>query len=184
MKARTMLSALIKRISRMGVAVIGLALIVWGLASMWIGWDQIMIERGWSLFIGGAALVAGGAVTFSSGFVLARLDALTRVMDNWPKQLITQQTPPPTTSYDQRPQTKEGDAPQRSSQSDALAFLTQRPTPSSQQRRDLSTPIVIDRYESGDAAYTMFSDGSVEVRTAKGAQRYGSVSELRARMEL
>jgi hypothetical protein len=178
-----MLSVLIRRISRVGVSAIGLALIVWGVASMWIGWDQIMIERGWSLFIGGAALVAGGAVTFSSGFVLARLDALTRVVDNWPKQQMAQQAPPPTKPSSPRSPTTEEDAPQRSSQGDALAFLTQRPTPSSQQRADQSAPIVIDRYESGDAAYTMFSDGSVEVRTAKGAQRYGSVSELRARME-
>ena len=41
-------------------------------------------------------------------------------------------------------------------------------------------PREVDRYESGDITYVMFSDGAVEVRTSNGAQRFASLAELRA----
>jgi hypothetical protein len=41
-------------------------------------------------------------------------------------------------------------------------------------------PHEVDRFESGDVTYVMFSDGAVEVRTAEGAQRFASLAELRA----
>jgi type IV secretion system protein VirD4 len=41
-------------------------------------------------------------------------------------------------------------------------------------------PREVDRYESGDITYVMFSDGAVEVRTAQGMQRFASLAELRA----
>jgi hypothetical protein len=179
-----MLSVLLRRISRLGVTAAGLLLILWGLASMWAGWDQIMIERGWSLFIGGAALVAGGAVTFSTGFVLARLDALTRVVGveaaarGWPQQEATAQ---PQMKL-REPEAKAVEA--QKGHREALAFLSERAAPPPQSPTGKSEPVVIDRYDSGEAAFTMYSDGSVEVRTTRGAQRYASVSELRARMEL
>jgi hypothetical protein len=183
-KATKMLSVLLRRISRLGVTAVGLLLILWGLTSMWAGWDQIMIERGWSLFIGGSALVAGGAVTFSTGFVLARLDALTRAISvdaggrDWPQQ--------PATAHTQikprEPQMKAVEA--QKGHREALAFLSERTAPPLQSLTDKSEPVVIDRYDSGDATFTMYSDGSVEVRTNRGAQRYASVSELRAQMEL
>jgi len=40
------------------------------------GWDTIQLERGWSLFIGGAAILAGGAVVAALGQVVSRLDEL------------------------------------------------------------------------------------------------------------
>ncbi|MGA9826584.1 MAG: hypothetical protein WBQ53_17365, partial [Methylocystis sp.] len=41
-------------------------------------------------------------------------------------------------------------------------------------------PREVDRYESGDITYVMFSDGAVEVQTSNGAQRFASLAELRA----
>jgi type IV secretion system protein VirD4 len=40
----------------------------------------------------------------------------------------------------------------------------------------------VDRYESGDITYVMFSDGAVEVRTGQGTQRFASLAELRAQV--
>ncbi len=178
-----------RRISRLGVTAIGLVLVLWGLASMWTGWDQIMVERGWSLFIAGAALVAGGAVTFSAGFILARLDALTRVIGaeagaaSWlQRQRSAAEAPPHAKALDAQTMTLEpqGEARRR----EALAYLSERPLASLQSPTERAEPAVIDRYDSGDATFTMYSDGSVIVRSAAGAQRYESVSELRAQMEL
>ena len=44
----------------------------------------------------------------------------------------------------------------------------------------VAEPREVDRYESGDITYVMFSDGAVEVRTLNGAQRFASLAELRA----
>ncbi len=41
-------------------------------------------------------------------------------------------------------------------------------------------PVEVDRYAAGESTYVMYSDGSVEVRTPEGAQRYASLEALRA----
>jgi type IV secretion system protein VirD4 len=41
-------------------------------------------------------------------------------------------------------------------------------------------PMEVDRYESGDITYVMYSDGAVEVRTPDGSQRFPSLAALRA----
>jgi len=65
-----------RKVSKWGVGIGGLGLAAWGLAAMWRGWDQILIERGWSLFIGGATALSGGVVTMALALVVGRLDAL------------------------------------------------------------------------------------------------------------
>ena len=65
-----------RRFSRWAVTLLGLALAGGGAAAIANGWGMIQIERGWSLFIGGAAALAGGAVVLGIGQVLLRLDEL------------------------------------------------------------------------------------------------------------
>jgi hypothetical protein len=65
-----------RKLSRGGVTLTGLALSVAGGGGMFQGWETIQLERGWSLFIGGAALLAGGAIVIALGQIIARLDAL------------------------------------------------------------------------------------------------------------
>lgn len=138
-----------------GGLALGLLLALWGGAAMWSGWDLIQIERGWSLFIGGAAALAGGAVTISLGFVLARLDRLTQAL----------RAQAPTAKAAPRPEPARGVAPV------------------SQPREEVSEPAVVGRHVSGDTTYVMFSDGSVEVQSPAGAQRFSSLADLKARAE-
>ena len=51
--------------------------------------------------------------------------------------------------------------------------------PEPQQMRS-AEPVEVDHYTAGDSTYVMYSDGSVEVRTPDGAQRYESLEALRA----
>ena len=51
--------------------------------------------------------------------------------------------------------------------------------PEPQQMRS-AEPVEVDHYTAGEATYVMYSDGSVEVRTPDGAQRYESLEALRA----
>ena len=67
---------MLRRVSRWGVTALGVALVVCGGAAMAGGWDIIQVERGWSLFIGGATALAGGAVVIALGQVVFRLDEI------------------------------------------------------------------------------------------------------------
>jgi hypothetical protein len=67
---------IMRRATRWSLYGLGLALAAWGVFAMSSGWQTILIERGWSLFIAGAALLSGGAVVLALGCVVSRLDAL------------------------------------------------------------------------------------------------------------
>jgi hypothetical protein len=175
---------MLQRYSKWAVTLLGLLLLVWGAAAMWNGWDVIQIERGWSLFIGGASAVAGGAVAFALGVVIGRLDRLIAVAT--PTQNTAKAEPPTSPeSKAPTPKTAEVDSVERKSGDsgrpvvEALEALVAAPNAGEPEAEpDL---VEVDRYESGETTYVMFSDGAVEVRTAAGAQRYASLAELRAR---
>lgn len=67
-----------RRISRWGLSALGLAMASLGGLAMLSGWDTIQLERGWSLFIAGSAILAGGAIVVALGQVVSRLDELLR----------------------------------------------------------------------------------------------------------
>jgi len=71
-----------RAMSRWGTTAIGAVLTLWGLGSMWTGWEQVQIERGWSLFLGGSTAVAGGVVTMALGVAIGRLDQLIRALQS------------------------------------------------------------------------------------------------------
>ena len=198
---------MLRRVSRWGVTALGVALVVCGVAAMAGGWDIIQVERGWSLFIGGATALAGGAVVIALGQVVFRLDEIlvaAQLRRNGEKS-------PAPSAPAAKPQPKEVE--QRSRQSPPQAAPTPTPTPTptlaqtppAQQAPLAAAPPVppakepeqeaeapaavepsdaepreVDRYESGEITYVMFSDGAVEVRTSNGSQRFASLAELRA----
>jgi hypothetical protein len=65
-----------RNLSGWGVTIAGLLLAAAGAVAMWTGWDMIVIERGWSLFIAGAVAVSGGVVTVALGRVVGALGRL------------------------------------------------------------------------------------------------------------
>jgi hypothetical protein len=146
-----------RNFSRLALAAFGLTLALTGATALWRGWDIIQVERGWSLFIGGATALAGGAVVLALSQVVARLDHL----------LAALQTPPREEAVEVKPEAR--------SESSGARPLDPAPAELAQ-----SEPQEVDRYQSGDVTYVMFSDGGVEVRTATGAQRFASLAELRA----
>lgn len=140
-----------------GVIFLGLALALSGAYGMWAGWDYIQLERGWSLFIGGATAVSGGVVTIALGRAIGLLG---RIADNAPAMQASAQAKAPVA------ESVEG------AQSPALQpAAANAPT---------KPPVEVDRYAAGDSIYVMFSDGSVEVQTGDRSQRYPSLAALRA----
>jgi hypothetical protein len=175
---------MLQRVSKWGVTLLGLLLLVWGAAAMWNGWDVIQIERGWSLFIGGASAVAGGAVVCALGLVIGRLDRLIAAATPARKP-STAEPPAPRESKAPTPKTAEVESVEsKSGDSERLVVTAPEPWPLAAKAAEPEAEpdlVEVDRYESGETTYVMFSDGAVEVRTAAGAQRYASLAELRSR---
>ncbi|MEF3365614.1 hypothetical protein V3H18_03605 [Methylocystis sp. 9N] len=151
--------------ARQGWAIFGLGLLLmlFGLYGMWAGWDQILLERGWSQFIAGATAVSGGAVTMALGRVANLLGRLSA-------QLAEKAQEPAAAAN--RPAAKPVGASAREP-------VKTEATPSKEK-----SPVEVDRYTAGEAVYVMFSDGSVEVHGAGGAQRYPSLAALRAQGDM
>jgi hypothetical protein len=141
----------------LGVTVLGLALAVAGIYGMWTGWDYIQLERGWSLFIGGATAVSGGVVTIALGRAIGMLGR------------IADQGPATQASAQQKPLDKESIEPAPSTDQEPAAA-----------RAPAKPPVEVDRYSAGGSVYVMYSDGSVEVHTDGRTQRYPSFAALRA----
>ncbi len=193
---------MLRRVSRWGVTALGVALVICGVAAMAGGWDIIQVERGWSLFIGGATALAGGAVVIALGQVVVRLDEIivaAQLRRTGEKSLApsapaakpqpkeaeqrSRQPPPPP------PAPTPPLAPTPAVQQAPLAAAPPAPPPKEPEQEaeapaadpaSGAEPREVDRYESGDITYVMFSDGAVEVRTSNGAQRFASLAELRA----
>jgi len=196
---------MLRRVSRWGVTALGVALVVCGVAAMAGGWDIIQVERGWSLFIGGATALAGGAVVIALGQVVFRLDEILVAA----QLLRTGEKSPAPSAPAAKPQPKEAEQRSRQSPPQAPPASTPTPTlaqtppaqqaplpaappapPAKEPEQEAEAPAAVepsgaeprevDRYESGEITYVMFSDGAVEVRTSNGAQRFASLAELRA----
>lgn len=65
-----------RNLSGWGVTASGLLLVCGGVYAMSTGWDMILVERGWSLFISGAVALSGGVITIALGRVIAHLSRL------------------------------------------------------------------------------------------------------------
>ena len=198
---------MLRRVSRWGVTALGVALVVCGVAAMAGGWDIIQVERGWSLFIGGATALAGGAVVIALGQVVFRLDEILVAA----QLRRTGEKSPAPCALAAKPQPKEAEQRSRQPPPQAPPAPTPTPTPNLAQtppaqqaplaaappapptkepEQEAEAPAAVepsgaeprevDRYESGEITYVMLSDGAVEVRTSNGSQRFASLAELRA----
>ncbi|WP_442753537.1 hypothetical protein ACNHKD_11040 [Methylocystis sp. JAN1] len=176
--------------SSLGVSALGLALAAGGLYAMWTGWDMILLERGWSLFIAGSVALSGGVVTIALGRVIAHLARLgAGVMAA--AALVPRGEAEPSPSPPAHAQTGES-APQAKPENASAKVELAKDPDKAFEGPDFSSiigapakeeSIEVDRYTAGDATYVMMSDGSVEVRSSSGTQRYTSLAALRADAE-
>jgi hypothetical protein len=162
---------MVRKLVKWLVAGLGLLLMIGGAGAMWSGWGIIQVERGWSLFIGGAALASGGAVVFALAAVIGRLDALVnaQVAAAFQRELEAGADPGWASQPIFAPHTE-------------TAFSDSAAPPPAAEQADVSAPSEpeeIDRYQSGDTTYVMYSDGSIEVRRGDVSRRYESLARLR-----
>ncbi len=161
-----------------GVVLSGVLLAGGGLYAMWVGWEYVQLERGWSQFIAGAVALSGGVVTIAIGRLIR---VLLRFTAPAPRELAARVTAPPTEAP--APETTVGSAAMRISKT---SYATDPASASAQRYPESETapvpeaPTELDRYTAGDETYVMFSDGSVEVHAQTGVRRYPTIAALRA----
>jgi len=158
-----------RNFSGWGVTTAGLLLALAGGYAMWTGWDHIQLERGWSLFIAGSVAIAGGVVTAGLGRVIAHLARLSLHPEH---MVATRDAPASAPAPAKPPSPTPAAGPPAPPQAPAVET---KPV-----EKPMEEPTEVDRYTAGDATYVMYSDGSVEMRTAAGSERYASLAELRA----
>jgi hypothetical protein len=183
-------SDMTRNLSGWGVTGAGLALAAGGVYAMSTGWDMILLERGWSLFIAGSVALSGGVVTMALGRVVAHLARLTPKIDGVEikvdsfeikSEAVAVAPKPAATAPAPSPFKIPSPAPPPPPDANPVSAKPARPavlTPPS-----FEEPTEVDRYSAGEATYVMMSDGSVEVRGPEGSQRYPSLAALRAEAE-
>jgi len=184
-------------VTKWALTIMGLALALGGGAAMWRGWDVVQLERGWSLVIAGAALLSGGVVVLALATVVARLDRLLAAQSLSPVAKAPSAAPEapravapapaqapqeePAPAPPPPPPPAASPAPARPELAPRLRFRGAAPAPEPEPEPAAAAeePRQVDSYRSGDLTYVMYSDGSVEVRSAAGVHRYASLAELR-----
>lgn len=174
-----------------GVTIAGLLLAGAGVYSMLTGWDMILLERGWSLFISGAVMVSGGVVTMALGRVIAHMarfaaqpapvavapeerEAPAQTAVETPAARPKAEIRPPRTEAAPAPLPKPVEAKAPEAKPAVVSDLFKA------MRKAEAPPTEVDRYDAGDSTYIMMSDGSVEVLGPNGRQRYPSLAALKA----
>lgn len=136
-----------------------------GLYGLVMGWDIIMVERGWSQFIAGATAFSAGAVILALSHVAREVRKLRGDLSGLVVEVDEPVSEPVRT------------APSKAESAPALAADTLHPTDGSQERT------VVGTYASGGVTYFMYGDHSIEAELPDGRHRFRSMEELRTYLD-
>ncbi len=131
-----------------------------GLYGLVMGWDIIMVERGWSQFIAGATAFSSGVIVLAITYAARQLKKLRSeiaglvVEVDEPAPVAMPQAPAPVVAADVAPDQPLSDKP-------------------AEERA------VVGTYASGGVTYFMYGDHSIEAELQDGRYRFSSMEELR-----
>ena len=187
--------------------VIALAMIGGGAASIAYGYGIVLNERGWTMVISGATVLAGGLVLLGIAVVAARIQRIERELANFarrsdagcgrssdvaailrkpsrrPKPRVRR--PPPSSAVsvaavgqEEQAVLKAADVIPESGPPEP-PMRAAPPANRSRPSAEPSGPAVVGTYNSGGNAYVMYADGSIEADTPTGRYRFKSLDELK-----
>ena len=140
-----------------------------GLYGLVMGWDIIMVERGWSQFIAGATAFSSGAIVLALAHVAEQLKKLRGDLTGLAVEVVDESEVPVAmpvsapVSAAAMPKTE--------------TITTETITPPSEERS------VVGSYASGGVTYFMYSDNSIEAELPNGRHRFASMEELRTYLD-
>lgn len=131
-----------------------------GLYGLVMGWDIIMVERGWSQFIAGATAFSSGVVVLAITYAARQLKKLRAEIAGLVVEVDEPVSAPVATA---NPPIVETVVP-------AVASSPDKPA---------EERAVVGTYASGGVTYFMYGDHSIEAELQDGRYRFGSMEELR-----
>ena len=185
--------------------VIALAMIGGGAASIAYGYGIVLNERGWTMVISGATVLAGGLVLLGIAVVAGRIRRIERELANFRDHVMRLGTffPSPR-SFESQPAPEAEGPPPAAERRGPVAAVGQeeqavlkaadiipesgppeppmRAAPPREQEPaepEPSGPAVVGTYNSGGNSYVMYADGAIEADTPTGRYRFKSLDELK-----
>ena len=132
-----------------------------GLYGLVMGWDIIMVERGWSQFIAGATAFSSGVVVLAITYAARQLKKLRSDIAG----LVVEVDEPAAPAVTVTP----------SPAAEAVAATSDAP----QDIKPGEERAVVGTYASGGVTYFMYGDHSIEAELQDGRYRFSSMEELR-----
>ena len=140
-----------------------------GLYGLVMGWDIIMVERGWSQFIAGATAFCSGAIILALAHVAQQVKNLRGDLTGLVVEVDEPAAPLATPAPVSEPEAA-SPAP--------VAEPEKETTPAAAEERS-----VVGSYASGGVTYFMYSDQSIEAELPNGRHRFASMEELRTYLD-
>jgi hypothetical protein len=170
------------------ISLLGLAAAAAGGGAIYIGWPMVPLEKGWTLVIAGATLGSGGLVSFALAVQILETRRLRAALEKAlarlaapPKEAEAAKEPPPAAAPRRREEPRETTRP--------AELPPARPAPEAPRPTARGEVMAGDELQParsftvGETTFVVFTDGSIEARTAEGTKRFGSMAEVRAYLE-
>jgi hypothetical protein len=152
--------------------VLGVALIVAALGSLWASLNLLPTEMGQLYGISGVVLLGSGAIVLAIAALIARIGQLMPP----PPEIVT--ALPPASPEPAGPKIEIDDIAANAA-SLLAPTLVSPPRPEQGPANGRASPKVIGRYAAGEASYVLFSDGSIEAETDAGALRFATLDDFK-----
>ena len=167
---------------------LGLVLCLAGAGALAASIDLLPTELGLLYAACGAVAISGGFITLAIAALIVRIDALARA------PLSSPTFPTPRDDYALMPT---AEAPQIQPDAEPAPSLVAEEEPINENRSGRlpslagiehalqepeTAPSLVGRYSAGGATYKIFSDGSIEAETDRGAFKFASMSEFKAHL--
>ncbi|WP_174873182.1 hypothetical protein [Enterovirga aerilata] len=164
------------------LALLGIAMMVSGLAAIYSGSLFVGIERGWTMVVSGTVSFSAGALLLGLAAALRRLKRIERATKRLAGTFgtfrpVTLEAEPASVA----PQPEPAAAPQvqdKESEPAGAAASGEGLAPGGAPR----SAAIVGTYQAGGNSYVMYADGSIRAETPSGEHRFASMDEFKAFM--
>jgi hypothetical protein len=172
------------------LALLGLAMMVGGLAAIYSGSLFVGIERGWTMVVSGTVAFSAGAILLGLAAALRRLKRIERATKRLAGAFAPPADPAPPGPIPSKLGSVAASAPAAAPSPPEVTTAASLPgqqgpenEPSPEHREPPPAPDkVVGTYQAGGNSYVMYADGSIRADTPSGEHRFATMDEFKAFM--